>query len=157
MGTEWPLRLSDRLKEDGAPADLPGADEVIVVNASGGWRGARKQVSVNKPLVGEISTLMAVKDVMYDQTTSVRRRLLDRLFRVASESGGLRGTTVQIDRSPFAVADSFTDGDDDLAKRAGRAWSCSGTRIATRGTTRSRPTRAPRPRCPRSRAIAPYR
>ncbi len=121
MGTEWPLRLSDRLKEDGAPADLPGADEVIVVNASGGWRGARKQVSVNKPLVGEISTLMAVKDVMYDQTTSVRRRLLDRLFRVASESGGLRGTTVQIDRSPFAVADSFTDGDDDLAKRAGRA------------------------------------
>jgi hypothetical protein len=123
MGTEWPMRLARRLTEGTPPSPpLAGADTLIVVNASAG-QGVVERRSVNTPLLGEITTLLAVKDVLYDQTTAVRRRLLDFRFRAtrggfSGPDGNLNGTLAQIDRSPFDLPDAFAGGTDDLATRA---------------------------------------
>ncbi len=123
MGTEWPLRLDARVREGGAPEPPPHTvDEVVVVNASAGV-GVSPRASVTKPVLGEITTLLAVKDVLYDQTTAVRRRLLDVRFR-ATRAGvdepnvRLAGGMVQIDRSPYELPRAFASGSDDLARRA---------------------------------------
>lgn len=123
MGTEWPIRLRRRSAE-GQPPDvtLLAADEIIVLNASAG-RGVDPRPSLGIPILGELATLLAVKDVMYDQTTAVRRRLLDLRFRAARgglpvPDGNLSGAMVQIDRSPFDVPDAFRAGADDMAGRA---------------------------------------
>jgi hypothetical protein len=123
MGTEWPIRLGRRLREGSPPSAPPAdADELIVVNASAGL-GVVKRKSLRTPVVGEITSLLAVKDVLYDQTTAVRRRLLDLRFRAARgglgvPEGPLNGALVQIDRSPYDLPDAFARGDDELALRA---------------------------------------
>lgn len=122
MGTEWPLRLVARLKEPSAPAGVHGADELIVVNASAAL-GVTPRRSLGIPLLGEIATLLAVTDVLYDQTTSVRRRLLDTRFRASRRDAGSRrsvlgGALVQIDRSPYQLADSLARFPDDLGQRS---------------------------------------
>jgi predicted acylesterase/phospholipase RssA len=124
MGTEWPMRLNARLGEAMAPSGIHAADELVVVNASAALGVVRRR-SLRVPLLGEITTLFAVKDVLYDQTTSVRRRLLDLRFRVTrrdprSRQGGLAGTQVQIDRSPYQLADSLVRFSDALGERARR-------------------------------------
>jgi hypothetical protein len=58
------------------------ADELIVVNGSAG-RQVTDRRSFRVPLVGEVTTLLAVKDVLYDQTTAVRRRWLNLRFNIA--------------------------------------------------------------------------
>ncbi len=78
---------------------------------------------MTKPVLGELTTLLAVKDVLYDQTTSVRRRLLDVRFRATREGvkdGAVRlaGGMVQIDRSPYDLPRTFASGHDDMARRA---------------------------------------
>ena len=133
MGTEWPLRLHERRQEAGAPPGLLDADEVVVVNASAGWSGVISRKSLNTPLLGEIASLLAVKDVMYDQTTSVRRRLLNLRFQATlPDDEPLLGTTVQIDRSPFAVPRSFMNGGDDKATRANAAIALLGADTESR-------------------------
>ena len=125
MATEWPVRLARRITE-GTPPDPPlhVADELIVVNSSAA-QGVVQRRSVRTPVLGEITTLLAVKDVLYDQTTAVRRRLLDLRFRAVRAGftppdGDLAGTMVQIDRSPFDIPERFK-GDDEIAKRASKA------------------------------------
>ncbi len=119
MATEWPLRLAARRQEGRVPDPAPhDVDEVIVVNSSAA-QGVRSRRSVDIPVVGEFTELLAVKDVLYDQSTAVRRRLLDLRFRtVAAQDDGIVGTTVQIDRSPTELAHRFERGDDELAQRA---------------------------------------
>jgi hypothetical protein len=122
MGTEWPMRLTQRLREGTTPAGLAPVDELVVVNGSAA-QGVVKRESLRAPLLGEITTLLAVKDVLYDQTTAVRRRLLDLRFRVTrrdpgAREGRLAGALVQIDRSPYDVPDEFAKFGDDLADRA---------------------------------------
>jgi hypothetical protein len=122
MGTEWPMRLVARLRERTAAPALPAIDELVVVNASAPQRDARR-LSLRTPLVGEVTTLLAVKDVLYGQTTAVRRRLLDLRFRVtrhdpAVPEGRLTGALVQIDQSPYKLPDAFAPYDDDLGTRA---------------------------------------
>jgi predicted acylesterase/phospholipase RssA len=122
MGTEWPMRLAQRLREGTAPAGLAPIDELVVVNGSAA-QGVVKRESLRAPLLGELTTLLAVKDVLYDQTTAVRRRLLDLRFRVTrrdpeAREGRLAGALVQIDRSPYDVPDEFAAFDDELADRA---------------------------------------
>lgn len=125
MATEWPLRLGRRLQEGTPPTPaVHEVDEVVVVNASAG-RGVTPRRTLRWPFVGEVTTLLAVKDVLYDQTTATRRRLLDLRYRIARAEvpvpipdGPLSGTTIQIDRTPYELATSFADGDDDAAARA---------------------------------------
>lgn len=125
MGTEWPSDVGVRNKrwEDHAPG-LQCPDQLLVVNASAGlgWTPRR---SVRLPLLGEMTTLLAVKDVLYDQTTATRRRGLLRRFWLAELTPGprypeplLNGCMVQIDRSPFVLPHSFAKGDDERAERA---------------------------------------
>ena len=129
MGSEWLLELDDRLKGSPPPGLRP-VDEVIVVNASAG-DDVVPRPSVALPLIGEIRSLLAVKDVMYRQTTAVRRRLLNTRYRISRDEDlgnispnagvlqeALRGTTIQIHRSPFVVADVYKSGSDAIAARA---------------------------------------
>ena len=119
MATEWPLRLSARVREGSVPTPPPFVcDEVIVVNSSAA-QGLRTRTSNDLPIISEITELLAVKDVLYDQTTAVRRRLLDLRFRTARrQNGSFDGTMVQIDRSPLDLPRQFANGTDDRAERA---------------------------------------
>jgi predicted acylesterase/phospholipase RssA len=123
MGTEWPLNLRTRAREGAAPEPPPHLiDEVVVVNGSAA-AGVNPRRSATTPVLGELTSLLAVKDVLYDQTTAVRRRLLDVRYRatragVTDPNVRLGGGTVQIDRSPFEVPRSFASGSDDIARRA---------------------------------------
>jgi len=121
MGTEWSINVRKRITRTGVPSPPPVVpDELIVVNASAA-AGVAARRSVTWPLVGEITSLLADKDVMYDQTTAVRRRLLYQQFtasRRTESGGGLTGVLAQIDRTPTALATSFAPGDDEAAERA---------------------------------------
>jgi hypothetical protein len=126
MGTEWPLNLRARARSGAAPEPPPHeVDELVVVNGSAG-ADVNPRKSVTKPVLGELTSLLAVKDVLYDQTTAVRRRLLDARF-VATRAGVtdptvvLAGGMVQIDRSPFELPKKFAKGHDELAERANQA------------------------------------
>jgi predicted acylesterase/phospholipase RssA len=131
MGSEWLINIGQRLNQGVPPAGLVTVTEAIVVNASAGDDViARPWVRI--PIVGEVFSLLAVKDIMYRQTTAVRRRLLNLRYRLAQEqphiqpgsrvlTEALRGATVQIDRSPFDVPTDFLLGNDDLAGRAAAA------------------------------------
>lgn len=123
MGTQWSLNLASRVREGAAPQPPPHlVDEVVVVNASAG-ADVKERGSVTVPVLGELTSLLAVKDVLYDQTTAVRRRLLNARY-VATRAGvtdpdvALRGGTVQIDASPYDLPEAFARGSDDLARRA---------------------------------------
>jgi predicted acylesterase/phospholipase RssA len=130
MATEWPVRLAERVGEGTPPSPAPHVcDELIVVNSSAA-QGVRPRRSVDVPLLGELTELLAVKDVLYDQTTAVRRRWLNLRFHVAREPdcrlpgvAPLAGTTVQIDRSPLALPRQFDRGGDDYGRRARAAIS----------------------------------
>lgn len=125
MGTEWPSNVAARNERwDAQTPRLQSPEELLVVNGSAGlgWTPRR---SVRLPLLGEVTTLLAVKDVLYDQTTATRRRGLLRRFWLAELRSGvgfreplLNGCMVQIDRSPFALPKSFANGTDEKAKRA---------------------------------------
>jgi len=133
MGTEWLLNIGDRMVDGTPPAALKTVDEAIVVNASAGDAVIdRRWVTV--PFVGEISSLLAVADVMYGQTTAVRRRLLNVCYQIGQDrelaqadarvlENALRGTTIQIDRSPFELPERFLDGADEVTERARKAIS----------------------------------
>ena len=128
MGTEWLLNIGKRIGDGTPPMSLKTVDEAIVVNASAGDQvTARRWVKI--PFVGEIASLLAVKDVMYRQTTAVRRRLLNVRYHLAQDQDSvqpttrilrdaLRGTTIQIDRTPFELPDKFSQSGDELSKRA---------------------------------------
>ena len=111
-GHEWLLNIGDRLRDGTPPVSLKPVDEAIVVNASAGDDVIQRRW-LTKPFIGDIASLLAVEDVMYRQTAAVRRRLLDvcatashRIFDSIQPDArvlrnALRGTTIQIDRSPF--------------------------------------------------------
>ena len=124
MGTEWVLRVTSGFDADSdVPTPPPNSiDEVVVINASAA-KELTNRARVRVPVLGELLTLLAVKDVLYDQTTAVRRRLLNLRYRIAArapqlEGDGLLGATIQIDRSPFELADRFIKGRDQFAMRA---------------------------------------
>ena len=138
MGTEWPLRLAPRLREGGPASGIPphAVDELVVVNGSAPQQVTARR-SLRMPLVGEVTTLLAVKDVLYDQTTAVRRRLMDLRFKIARKpaadpGGALAGTLVQIDRDPFDLPDAFAPHDDDMGRRARAAVARLGDTEANR-------------------------
>jgi hypothetical protein len=128
MGSEWLLNIQDRLAEGTPPPGLKTVDEAVVVNASAG-DDVIDRPCVKIPFLGEIYSLLAVKDVMYRQTTAVRRRLLNVRYQIAQDRKSIQGnprvleealpgTTIQIDRSPFELPSRFRAVEDEFKKRA---------------------------------------
>ena len=120
MGDQWAQGLAARKQRWHPLADqLQDADELIVVNSSAGMTFG-STASLRVPLVGELTTLLRDKSVLYDNGTSVRRESLVARFRLAElQKSGLRGALVHIPQTPYVVADAFAH-DPDPA-RAGRA------------------------------------
>ncbi len=100
MADEWALGVRDRNRRWPSHAAFAKPTELVVVNASGamGWNSTR---SLSIPLVGEALTLKRDVDVLYDTTTSTRRRWL--VDRFEHDIGSMRGALVHIAQSPFRV------------------------------------------------------
>jgi len=134
MGDQWAQGLANRKRRWMPLADrLQEPDELIVVNASAGMTfGSTASLAI--PLVGEVTTLLRDKSVLYDNGTSVRREALAARFRLAElERRGLRGALVHIPQTPFVVPDGFVgDADPARAARAGAALAALGDDAATR-------------------------
>jgi predicted acylesterase/phospholipase RssA len=79
--------------------------ELVVANASAGLEWQRAGWALRVPLLGELLSLLRVKDVLYDNTTTLRRQgMAGRFDRAIREQRGLRGALVHIPQSPFDVA-----------------------------------------------------
>jgi hypothetical protein len=131
MGSEWLLNIGQRIDDGTPPVALKTVDQAIVVNASAGDEVIERRW-VRVPFLGELFSLLAVKDVMYRQTTAVRRRLLNVRYQIAADRDSIQadapilrealpGTTIQIDRSPFAIPDAYRRFDDKFKRRADAA------------------------------------
>jgi predicted acylesterase/phospholipase RssA len=108
MADQWGADVGDRKDRWKDLADgLHQPDELVVVNASGGM-GWGSVASLRVPLVGEILAMLRDKDVLYDNTTSLRRKgLVGRFDRAVLQGKGLKGALVHIPQSPFKVARDF--------------------------------------------------
>jgi len=132
LGIEWPLRLEALARSGGAPDPPPRAiDELVVVSGAGSVRspGARRPFSL--PIVGEVASLLAVKDALTAQAAAMGGRLLATRFVAAragygagAGGGGARagsaldGGLVQLDRSPYELPRAFASGSDERARRS---------------------------------------
>lgn len=116
LGDEWAQGVRERNRRWASlDPSLQEPDELVVANSSGpmGWR---RMDALRLPLLGELLALKRDVDVLYDTTTSTRRRWLFDTF--VNERGALRGAIVQITQSPFHVAGRYAEGSrDDEAKR----------------------------------------
>jgi len=91
--------------------------DLVVVNSSAGlgWSELKRSIV---PGIGELLTLLKVKDVLYDQTTATRRRVLaDRSRRALAGSEEMRVGLINIPQSPFDVAAAFAAGHGPAAER----------------------------------------
>jgi hypothetical protein len=122
MGDQWAIGLAQRKRRWAeAATDCEDAAELVVVNASAGmgW-GSVKRIGV--PLLGELFALLRVINVLHDNTTAPRRRMLIDQFDTAAKLGeGLRGALVTIEQSPFRIPDYFSKHSGKWADRAKRA------------------------------------
>lgn len=100
MADEWALGVRDRNERWSGHAAFAVPQELVVVNASAamGWKSTR---SLAWPVLGEALTLKRDIDVLYDTTTSTRRRWL--VDRFQHEIDGTRGALVHIAQTPFRV------------------------------------------------------
>lgn len=110
MADQWLQGVASRKQRWKGLADgLREPEELIIINASAPleW-GKIKKSAV--PLLGEITGLLRAKDVLYDNTTSLRRwGLVGRFDRGELEHRGLRGALVHIPRSPFDIPRDFAE------------------------------------------------
>jgi predicted acylesterase/phospholipase RssA len=114
LGDEWAQEARRRNRDWGVGVHEP--DVLIVVNASApmDWNALR---SLRTPTLGGFLTVKRDIDVLYDTTTSTRRRWLYDTF---GPEGHLRGAIVQISQSPGRVAKRFADREeeDEFTQRA---------------------------------------
>ena len=149
MADEWGLGVAERNRRWAPHAPgLNEPDELVVVNSSGPL-DYRPLGRLRIPLLGEALTLKRDIDLLYDTTTSVRRRWLFDTF-VAGRT--LRGTIVQITQSPFRVAQRFASSG---GEQAPRAQAVLALLAGTEGEWKSRVDRTRRVRTTLSRIPAP--
>ena len=122
MAEQWPMGIRNRKERwPGHARDLVELDEVVVVNASTNMRWE----PINRlliPVINEVLAMKRVIDVLYDNTTTVRRRFLMSEFDIAEKSGGTpRGTLVMLEQSPFRVPSAFLRDEEHWPARAARA------------------------------------
>ena len=109
MGDEWARSFSERAHLWKWLAETKVAPkQLVVINASARipWVPFRWG---RVPLLGEILALLRVSDVMYVNTTNVRRQDIVRSFDplTPDRTGALPAALVQIAQTPFGVADQF--------------------------------------------------
>jgi hypothetical protein len=122
MADEWEYGFPERAENSDLLSPASAANFLVVGNAGKdiGWRSFGR----TGWLSGELRALKRDVDVVYDVTTSQRRRTLLRLFREAEQSGvGLVGVIAHVPTSPLDVCAAFT-GD------PGRGGRAEETRIA---------------------------
>ena len=119
MGDEWAVGRRGRERCFPDPDGIhQEPEDLIVVNAGSGLRRASFKRSLI-PALGELLSLLKVKDVLYDQTTATRRRMLNDHARQADRGeGGMRIGLVNIPRSPFDLARDFAGYGDEAGERA---------------------------------------
>ena len=120
MGDQWARGFSTRAARWPWLAENKQAPNlVIVVNASARvpWSPFRRRLI---PLVNEISALIRVNNVMYVNTTNIRRQDIVNSFdpTTPERAGPIPAGLVQIAQSPFRVADAYVRAGDDVARRA---------------------------------------
>lgn len=122
MADQWTQGLAQRAKRwpDHA-GELAEPHALVVVNASAGL-GFQRIARHAVPALGELFSLLRVKDILYDLTTSQRRSgMVGRFDRAELEDKGLHGALVHIPQSPFVVAQAFQHRFEDWPERAERA------------------------------------
>lgn len=123
MADQWPMGIRTRkARWPEQAASLKEPDEVIVVNACTNlpWGSVRRLFI---PIVNELCSLMRVIDVLYDNTTTPRRRSLVAEFDRAFKAGNKPcGALITLEQTPFQVASYFAEAtDDSLSNRTSRA------------------------------------
>lgn len=120
MGEQWARGFAARVKR--CPDLGPGRsapNQLVVVNASARipWNPFRKRLM---PLVGELAALIRVNDVMYINTTNVRRQAIVDSYNPAdpTKASALPSALVQIAQSPFVVASAFANETAPVGERA---------------------------------------
>ena len=120
MGEQWARGYADRVKrcphlDNGRSAP----NQLVVVNASARipWDPFKRAII---PLYGELAALLRVNDILYINTTNVRRQNIVDSFNPAdpTAAAGLASVLVQISQSPFQVASKFAIGASPVADRA---------------------------------------
>jgi predicted acylesterase/phospholipase RssA len=127
MADQWALGFRGRRRcWPDLERDHNDPQDLVVVNSSAGlgWVEFKRSII---PGLGELLSLLKVKDVLYDQTTATRRRMLkDRSDRALRATEGLRVGLVNIPQSPFDVAKEFARYSGPPAERARAALSALG-------------------------------
>lgn len=109
MGDQWARGFAARVKlcKNLAPGRT-APNQLVVVNASARipWIPFRRRLL---PLVGELMALLRVNDVMYINTTNVRRQEIVQSYDPLdpSKASALPTVLVQIAQSPFVVASHY--------------------------------------------------
>ena len=106
MADEWALGVHDRNERWPGRPPFAVPEELVVVNASAsmGWKPTGK---LSWPLLGEALTLKRDIDVLYDTSTSTRRRWL--VDRFEHDIDGMKGALVHIAQTPFRVPRRIAD------------------------------------------------
>ena len=120
MGDQWASGFAERVRVcDKLRPGRTAPDRLVVVNASARvpWSPFRRRLM---PLVGEFAALLRVNDIMYINTTNVRREVIVESFDPddPSKTSGLQSVLVQISQSPFRVAGKYERGTGPAAARA---------------------------------------
>ena len=121
MGDQWARGYADRVKRWTALADgRTPPSQLVVVNASARvpWSPFRRRLI---PLIGEVLALLRVMNVMFVNTTNVRRQVIVASFNPADPTrtaAGLPSVLVQIAQSPFVVPDAFQHDESAVGQRA---------------------------------------
>jgi hypothetical protein len=118
MGEQWARGFVERLKRCPDLKRTP-PNQLVVVNASARipWNPFRRRLI---PLVGELMSLLRVNDILYINTTNVRRQVIVDSFNPAdpTKAAALPSVLVQIAQSPFRVASSFAPVPGEVGERA---------------------------------------
>ena len=120
MADQWEQGYRERARRQGSPlAEADAADLLVVVNAgkSAGWTPWRAG-----RLLSDVKGLTRTIDILYDVSTSHRRKRFVSTSDVKGSGAGGRGSLVHITTSPLAVTARFAAlGDDAQKERAAAA------------------------------------
>ncbi len=122
MGEQWARGFAARVKRwPNLGTGRTPPNQLVVVNASARvpWIPFRKRLM---PLIGELMALLRVNNILYINTTNVRRQAIVASFdpNAPVTTSSLPSALVQIAQSPFAVASAFANGATPAAERAKR-------------------------------------